>query len=623
MSSSDPLARARLAWVNGDAAGTIRAAQAWCNAPDPKLRVRALGLCGDALRQLGRLQDASRLLHAALAIDPHNPLAWTAIARMLGASGDYANAVNAWERVALRSPRDPTPWLELAELHRTAKDFAAASRASAQAALRKPDSLEIAIEAALDLRATGLELETLVAVERAIERFPRAVFFHLLAAELVSSLGRREDALAHLHQAVALDPHHVDARCRRVTHYIQTRQIDDAARDVEIMLELAPEQPQVRLQAARLATVRGDHDRALELLESLLQDRDNVTDNQQAHALLYRAEILGKRGEVEQEWRDLNAGQQLLARALVQTGEDGTQYLALLRNRAELMSPGSSFRAALATMPTTAPTGSALSERPPVFMFGFPRSGTTLFENVLGAHPSFTATDELNLLGAVLQSIATECGNPPIESLSDAQVRHLRAVFEQKAQRAGYDTKSTRLIDKNPLNFVFVDIVRKVFPDAPVVMIFRDPRDCVWSAFRQPFEPHASLILSRELTGTATLYATALELWQQARSLDGLKLLEVHYEHMVTDFEATARQLVEATGEAWHPAVLEFHQALGQRFVRTPSFAAVGQKVNRSRLASWTRHADKMAAVLPILQPFIDRYGVEAVLGSASNKPVG
>ncbi|HCH65293.1 MAG: hypothetical protein CL927_15415 [Deltaproteobacteria bacterium] len=615
MSPPDQLAQARIAWVNGDAIGTIRAAQACCTAPDPSTRARALVLCGRALCSLGQYNDASRMLRTALAIEPNALDAWSAIATLLATTGDQTGALNAWKRVALRSPSDPTPWTHLAELHRARQDYEAASAAMRQARVRAPERVALAIEEALDLRSAGLESQAFTAVKTALQRFPKNVFLHLMAAEAHGTLGRRDDSLTHLNRAVELDPRHIDARSRRATHYMQTRRIEDAAEDVAMMLQLEPDHAQVRLQAARLATVRGHRQEAQTLLASLLEDETSLSESQLGHALLYRAENHGKQGDTEKEWIDLIRGQSVLAQAHLRTGDDGTGYLSLLHTRASRMAPGKPFQRAAVSMPTSAPTGSALEDRPPVFMFGFPRSGTTLFENVLGAHPRFTATDELNLLGAVLQSIGQECGNVPPEDLSDAQVRHLRQVFAQKAERAGYTDRSTRLIDKNPLNFVFVDIVRRVFPDAPVVMILRDPRDCVWSAFRQPFEPHASLILTRDLSGTATLYAAALDLWHNARSIPGVRLLEVHYEQLVTNFEATARQLVAATGEDWDPSVLEFHRTLGKAFVRTPSFAAVGQRVNTDRLSTWKPHADQFATVLPVLQPYIDRYGIDAVLG--------
>ena len=77
--------------------------------------------------------------------------------------------------------------------------------------------------------------------------------------------------------------------------------------------------------------------------------------------------------------------------------------------------------------------------------------------------------------------------------------------------------------------------------------------------------------------------------------------------------EGTARAMVAATGESWDPAVLEFHRSLGTAYVRTPSFAAVGQKVTRGRVARWAPHAEKMDAVLPVLGPYVEAFGVEAV----------
>ena len=88
MTGSDPLAAARLAWMRRDADATIRAAQAFCEAPDPTVRVRALVLCGEAVQQLGHPGQALRLFQAARATNPNDLHTWTAIAGLLAELGE-------------------------------------------------------------------------------------------------------------------------------------------------------------------------------------------------------------------------------------------------------------------------------------------------------------------------------------------------------------------------------------------------------------------------------------------------------------------------------------------------------------------------------------------------------
>mgnify|MGYP000456697464 FL=1 len=595
-----------------DAQATLKAAQPLATSPDPALRGRALVLCAEAMAALGHAPDALRLLQAALAADPRLADAWMAIGRLLQQARRLDEAAGAFTKATQLAPRDPAPWESLAAVQASAGRLAQAAASVRRARERVPLRADLARREVELLRPVDPAAADRT-LQQALVRFPDNVDLLLLRAEDLADMARRDEALVHLDRAVQSEPTHIVARSRRARFYIQSRRIADAEADLDVILDQDPTHAHARLQKVRACMASGRPEAADSLLQALLDDPDGPAGRDRGHALLYRAELRGKQGKLAEEWSDLVEGQRLLAHDQLQRGEDGTAYLAAVHRRTELFSPGSPFREAAAGWPTQAPPGAALRDNPPVFMFGFPRSGTTLAERILGAHPRLTATDELNLLGAVFHAMSTELGAPPTERLTDAQVRHLRRAFVDKAVRAGFDPSSTRLIDKNPLNFVFIDVVRRVFPDAPVLMILRDPRDCVWSCFRQAFEPNPALVLTRDLAHTAELYRATFDLWQHGRTLPGLRLTELHYEHLVADFEAGARALVAAAGEEWDDAVLAFHTALGNAFVRTPSFASVGRKVSRGRVGKWRRHADEMAAIESVLAPYVASLGVQTV----------
>ena len=604
-----------------DAAATVDAAQVHCTSPDPQVQARALCLCGQALHHLGHTPPALRLLRQSLAINAHQVDTWRALANVLAESGHRKEAIQAWRQVAVRTANEPTPWLKLAELHRDRDDHASAATAVQQAMLRAPRRADLVLLYASDLDADERTDEAHAAVIQALTRFPNHIELHLQAAEGYSARANRAMCLQHLNTAIQAKPRDPKARARRALFYVQTREFDAAAADLAVTLETEPNHKAARLQEIRLAILQKKFDHALQLVNTFLLNEADFDTLSVGQALLYRADLNRKHGRYDEEWADLVRGQALLGEAQKTHRPQGERYLTMVGQQTERLKPGSTFRAALATMPTVPPTGAALIESPPVFMFGFPRSGTTLAERVLGAHPNLTATDELNLLGAVCASIMADCDGVPAEELTEAQVRHLRQVFAKKAVRAGFDPTATRLIDKNPLNLVFMDIIRRVFPDSPVVMLLRDPRDCIWSAFRQSFEPNPALVLTHDLVGTATLYRTVLDCWQHGRTIEGLNITEIHYEHIVTRFEATARMMVQATGEAWDSAVLDYRTTLGKAFVRTPSFAAVGQKVTSRRVARWLPHTKRMDAIVPILGTHLDAYGVHTVAPELQPEP--
>ena len=611
MTRPEPLARARAAWMQHDAAATLAAAQPHCTSPDPSTRASALLLCGHAVRHLGHTTEATRLYRAALAADPNRAETWTAIGSLFARNGHETDALHAHTRASQCVPSAPGPWEHIAAIHTRAGRHDQAADAWRQARARAPHRPELALHEATSVHDAGRAEAAHEVVLRALQRFPRDVQLHLRAASHLADCRRADESLLHLDHAVAAAPRSVAARMRRAEHYVRSRRYADAVVDLRDVVEHHPDYAVAGLQLARIALLEGRLDDAGTTLAGTLDRPMSATNH--GHALLLRAEVHGKQGHLEAEWDDLVAGQAVLAAPQVDVGDDGTPFLAAVAQLTRRLAPGGRVRTAAASFPMVPPEGAVLVDRPPVFMFGFPRSGTTLCERILGAHPAFTATDELDLLGAMLHSIDDELDETPCDALTDDQVRHLRQVFVRKAVHAGYDPTTTRLIDKNPLNFIFVDLVRRIFPDAPIIMILRDPRDCVWSAFRQAFAPNPALVLTRELRLTATLYRAVFDLWQHGRALPGLRLTEVHYEHIVEDFEAGARRLVAATGEAWDDQVLDYPSRLGSAFVRTPSFALVGQKVRRTRVGRWRRHAERFDEVADLLAPYVQTLGVEAV----------
>ena len=245
-----------------------------------------------------------------------------------------------------------------------------------------------------------------------------------------------------------------------------------------------------------------------------------------------------------------------------------------------------------------APTGDG---PPPIFMVGFPRSGTTLTEQILAAHPGLCTAEERPFLDRALAG----SGYPDGE-VDPAGIR--RAWREQTAPllRDGLP-----LVDKLPLNIVHAALLSRAFPDARLVVSLRDPRDVCLSCFVQDFVPNEAMVHFFDLERTAALYVAVMSLWIEQRGRLGVPWLELRYEDLVADLPGAARRLLEFLGLPWHEGVLRYHERAAAATVLTPSHQDVCQPIFTRARGRWLRYERHLAPILPTLAPLAAALGYD------------
>jgi len=251
----------------------------------------------------------------------------------------------------------------------------------------------------------------------------------------------------------------------------------------------------------------------------------------------------------------------------------------------------------------------------PVFLLGFLRSGTTLAEQVLDAHPQILATDEsgvLNETNRQLEYITGIANNQAsaLRSLTIEQIGFLRQFYWQRMQAEyGPQVLTKLLVDKNALNTIDIGLIAVLFPSAKILFALRDPRDVCLSCFTQAFSPAPATINLLSWSGIARQYAAVMSYWLHLRPWIQPSVLELRYEETVLQFEPCFRQVLAFLGVNWCVEVTRFQERLKGRYISTPSFSAVSQPIYTSSLARWKNYQPYYEPVLPQIQKFIDMYG--------------
>jgi tetratricopeptide (TPR) repeat protein len=226
------------------------------------------------------------------------------------------------------------------------------------------------------------------------------------------------------------------------------------------------------------------------------------------------------------------------------------------------------------------------SQTCPIFIVGMPRSGTTLCEQILGSHSDVATSDELPFIERI--AIQISVGNnycDAVSSLSEKECKHFASYYLEQAQEYVVDAKKF-LIDKNPTNFLHIPLIKKLFPNAKIVALLRDPLDNTMSVYKQHFS-HGndfSFTIDNILFYTSVYYSL-LQHWQANNP--GL-IYQLHYAELVTDTEKTIRSLLTYCDLDYQQACLHFYKS--KRRILTPSASQVRKPITTSALGSGDKY---------------------------------
>jgi tetratricopeptide (TPR) repeat protein len=239
------------------------------------------------------------------------------------------------------------------------------------------------------------------------------------------------------------------------------------------------------------------------------------------------------------------------------------------------------------------PYGTASSR--PVFVFGLPRSGTSLAEQILASHPQVFGAGELmfwtnasNGYQAMLRRATV-----PVE----LPLQQFAQDYLQLLERLSPDAQ--RVIDKMPGNFMHLGLLHAALPQARMIHMRRDPIDTCLSIYFQNFS--SVIAYANDLHDLAHYYQQYRRIMQHWQAvLPPGQVLEVSYEALVADQEGSTRRMLEFVGLPWDARCLEFQQ--NSRSVVTSSRWQVRQKITTGSVARWQRYQQHLGPLMSLLQ---------------------
>ena len=257
-------------------------------------------------------------------------------------------------------------------------------------------------------------------------------------------------------------------------------------------------------------------------------------------------------------------------------------------------------------------TGAPSTAESPVFVVGFPRSGTTLLELALDAHPQLKSMDEQRFVQDALDELVAAGADYPqrLRDVSREVLDRVRGRYWERVAKKVKLAPGERLVDKNPLNILRLPVIRRVFPNARILLAVRHPCDVILSCYMQQFRAPDFALLCRSIESLAVGFRRTFDYWYAQSALLAPAVHELKYEDFVRDFESGMRAVTDFLELPWAESMLRpAERAQAKGYISTPSYAQVTQPVNQKSVDRWRRYEKHFAGALPTLEPYLARWG--------------
>lgn len=516
---------------------------------------------GNAQRSVRNFHGSIEALKRAVALDRESAPIRLNLATALIAAGAVDEAEDELRQMAADFPDDTHP---LQELHRLLKD-------------------------------QGRNKEALEAIQGAVERASNDVQLLLGLASHLSYMFDSKASEEVYRKVIDIEPGNPTAYLGLAVCFDLTNKLDDLA-------ELAREVEERQIEKSSLNFIRAfDHRRAKRFAEGLAaleQVPPELESARRAHLMGQLLEGVGRYDEAFASYQHMN---ELLSQEDSDPTDRAAAYRQLLRQRHADATEEWAARWREETQTD--------SRSPPVFLVGFPRSGTTLLDTILMGHPSIEVLEEEPTLHKAFD-VFRDYDNMP--SATDEQIQTARDAYYEAAKVLTPLKAGNLLVDKNPLAMNALPFMRRIFPDTKIILALRHPLDVVLSCYITNFRLNAGMANFVGLETTAELYDISFSYLERVQEILPMPMHTVVYENVVADRDKELRSLFDFLELDWHDAVLD-HQstALSRGRIKTASYAQVVEPIYKRSAGRWQNYRKHLEPIIPILKPWIDKFGYE------------
>jgi tetratricopeptide (TPR) repeat protein len=541
---------------------------------------------GHSLQALGRVEQAITHFEKALAINPRHVEASINLGTALAVLGRHEEAIPRFEAAITIKPNSVEAHKSLAKAFDEIERYRDAAKHYEKVLALRPHDTEA---------RTGLGdvLYRLDRPDEAIEQYEKVLATAPTFSKALNSLGnalhllgRSEEGVAYFRRALAIDSSDLRTNRDLGSALIALGRFEEARAFLEKAMALSPHKAGCYEALVRCGRITAE-DHHFAAMRKRAANPASLSETEQIDLHFALGNAFADVGEHQQSFDHILAANALKRRQIKFDEEKWLEQFERIQNV---------FTAQLLRDKAASGDSSDL----PIFIFGMPRSGTTLIEQILASHPKVFGAGELREVG----KLATRIRGPEgpsypdlVPTMSADELRRFGASYIEAVR--GKAAQAARITDKMPGNFAFAGLIHLALPKARMIHAVRDLRDVAFSCFSLHFGiGHQYTYDLAELGRHCCAYAHLMQHWRTVLPEDAI--LEVHYEELVADLEHQARRIVTYCGLAWDDACLSFYET--ERSVHTASAAQVRRPIYQSSIGRWRPHEARLQPLLKELE---------------------
>jgi len=521
------------------------------------------------------------------------------------AAGEIDAAVSLARKAYINDIVDPLVLSLLAHRREEMGEFDDALKLLIEAANLDPTDSAIHANIGHCFLKMGLPNRGIEAFNQALTLDPDNARAHHGAGLALFSLGDSQSAANAQQRAHVLQPLYPDPLGALALIALQSGQTDLAGYFSDMTLDIEPSEPNAVMVRARLLYDIHDYTGCIAFVTPHLQGK---TASPLQKALLERicADAEDALGNFSTAFAHYDRCNELQHEVFARRYQDPNLETAVqLCDRLQTYFENfpSEFRESTA-LKTLAPP------REHVFLIGFPRSGTTLLEQVLASHRDVVALEEKPTLNeAITKYFMLTNDISELVNASNEELDKCRAQYWDHVHSYNIKFSGKVFVDKQPSLTLYIPLIKKLFPNSKILFCIRDPRDVVLSCYRRPFTMNTTIYTFTRLNTLCDYYARVMKLGQTYLSRIPIDCHWHKHEAFVTDFEEELLRLCKFMNLEYDPNMRNFVATALRRDIRTPSAAQVRAGLNATGVGYWRNYQEALAPYTDILLPWVERFG--------------
>ena len=248
----------------------------------------------------------------------------------------------------------------------------------------------------------------------------------------------------------------------------------------------------------------------------------------------------------------------------------------------------------------------------PVFLIGFPRSGTTLLDTILRSHPEIDVIEEKPLINSVEQVIKSKFkySLDELHKLNSKELQFLRNYYLEILKNNCDNKNAKILIDKFPFQTVCLPLINLLFPNAKIIFTHRNPYDTVLSCFQQSFEPNNAMSNFRSIDSASKIYDLTMSIWLDYKKKLKMNYITSKYEDLIEDFNKHISKILVFLDVSWDENLKNYRKTAQKRGkINTPSSSQVVQPIYNSSIEKWKNYEKYFVKSTPYLDKWKKYFG--------------